>query len=49
MGALHHHVLHRVVGLLLGGDFEDDGVDLLSLGDGFSEESVADFLGHEDD
>lgn len=49
MGALHHHVLNRVVGLLLGGDFENDWVNLLSLGYGFSEESVADFLGHEDD
>lgn len=44
MSALHHHVLHRVVGLFLRGDFKDDGVDLLTLSDGLSKESVAHLL-----
>jgi hypothetical protein len=47
--ALHDGVLDRVVGLLLGGDLQDDWVDFLAPGDLLLEVFLADLLGDQDD
>ena len=47
VGPLHHHVLHRVVRLLLRRDLQNHRVNVLSLGDDLLEEALTRLLGHQ--